>query len=168
MKTYLGMGTNLGDPLQQMSRALTSLHHTEGMRVTSLSSIYQTSPIGYLDQPDFYNMVIEMETLLTPTQLLAAILQIEKKLHRVRTMRWGPRTIDIDILLYGDHLIQSKELQIPHPRMKERAFVLIPLYELIGNKILPGTEQTLREWIEQLPPGQGIQMLTVTTQAPFE
>jgi 2-amino-4-hydroxy-6-hydroxymethyldihydropteridine diphosphokinase len=160
MKTYLGIGTNLGDPLQQMSRAVTYLHHTAGMSVTSLSSIYQTSPIGYLDQPDFYNMVIEIETLLIPTQLLAAILHIEKKLHRVRAIRWGPRTIDIDILLYGDHLMQSNELQIPHPRMKERAFVLIPLYELIGNKILPGTEQTLREWIEQLPPGQGIQMVT--------
>jgi 2-amino-4-hydroxy-6-hydroxymethyldihydropteridine diphosphokinase len=159
MKAYLGMGTNLGDRLQQMHRAFQSLHHTEGIIITRLSPLYQTAPIGYLDQPDFYNRVIEIETTLPPVQLLATILHIEQKLHRVRTMRWGPRTIDIDILLYEDYVIQSKNLQIPHLRMRERAFVLIPLYELIGNKIMPGTDETLTEWIEQLPPGQAIHMI---------
>jgi 2-amino-4-hydroxy-6-hydroxymethyldihydropteridine diphosphokinase len=159
MKTYLGIGTNLGDRRQQIRRALQFLHQTEGIVVTRLSSLYQTAPIGYRDQPDFYNRVIEVETTLPPVQLLATILHIEQKLHRVREIRWGPRTIDIDILLYEDSVIQSKNLQIPHPRMRERAFVLIPLYELIGNKRLPGTDETLAEWIEQLPPGQEIHMI---------
>jgi 2-amino-4-hydroxy-6-hydroxymethyldihydropteridine diphosphokinase len=158
-KIYLGLGTNVGDRLQQLQGAIQCLHHTAGIDVTRRSSIYQTAPIGYRDQPDFYNMVIEIESVLTPMQLLTTILHIEQKYHRVREVRWGPRTMDIDILLYGSHCIQSDDLQIPHPRMKGRAFVLIPLYELVGNQVLPGTDHTLQEWIAWLSPKQKIRIM---------
>ncbi|WP_089971888.1 2-amino-4-hydroxy-6-hydroxymethyldihydropteridine diphosphokinase [Lihuaxuella thermophila] len=156
---YLGLGANLGDRQSQLRQAIERLNQTPGIRVTRLSSVYETAPVGYLDQPNFYNLVAEVKTTLTPNALLSVILQIEQKLHRVREVRWGPRTIDIDILLYGDRAIEQDELQIPHPRMKERAFVLVPLSELAGNKIIPGTDQTVEQWAGALTPDQQIRRL---------
>lgn len=159
---YLGLGANLGDRLTQLKQAIELLHHTSGIRVTRISSVYETDPVGYLNQPCFYNLVIEVKTTLTPSALLSVILQAEKKLHRVREVRWGPRTIDIDILLYGDRVIEQEDLQVPHPRMKERAFVLVPLLELAGNRVIPGTDQTVEQLAWELPPGQKIRRLDVS------
>lgn len=158
---YLGLGANLGDRLAQLQQAIELIHHTCGICVTRISSIYETTPVGYLEQPPFYNLVIQIQTTQPPADLLTTILQIEKKLHRVRQIRWGPRTIDIDILLYENRVIQQEELQVPHPRIPERAFVLIPLRELMGNQTLPGWGQTIDQFIEKLPPDQEIRKLNV-------
>lgn len=157
--TYLGLGANLGDRLQQLRQAIDMLNHTKGISVSRLSSVYETTPVGYVEQPIFYNMVIEIQTTLTPTNLMYVCLQVEKKLKRVREIRWGPRTIDIDILLYGDRVIRQPELVIPHPRMAERAFVLVPLQELAGDLPIPGTGRTVGECIRGLQGEQGIRKL---------
>ncbi|MBA4495796.1 2-amino-4-hydroxy-6-hydroxymethyldihydropteridine diphosphokinase [Paenactinomyces guangxiensis] len=158
---YLGLGANLGDRLKQLRQAVEMLHHTAGISVIRISTVYETAPVGYLNQPPFYNLVIEVHTTLSPIALLATVNQVEKKLHRVREVRWGPRTIDIDILLYENRVIKQEDLQIPHPRMKERAFVLIPLRELAPHIEIPGSDQTLVDLIRQLPPDQEIRPLQV-------
>lgn len=129
---YLGLGANLGDPIQQMidaRRALARLTATESLRC---SSFYASSPVGYDDQPDFINCVVELNTRLTPMTLLDSIQSIEKNLGRQRVVgnQNAPRLIDIDLLLYGDQKINSERLTVPHPRMKNRLFVLKPLLEL--------------------------------------
>ncbi|MFC7443336.1 2-amino-4-hydroxy-6-hydroxymethyldihydropteridine diphosphokinase [Laceyella putida] len=156
---YLGLGANMGDRLAQLSQAISLLDRTQGISVQRISSVYETAPVGLLEQPHFYNLVVEIHTTLIPTELLRVALAIEKRLHRVRLVRWGPRTIDIDLLLYDDRVIRREELEIPHPRMHERAFVLIPLEELVGNIIIPGTNTSLEQWIAQLPADQEINKL---------
>lgn len=131
---YLGLGTNLGDRLEKLQEAIYHLQQIEGIQINSLSSVYETDPVGVVNQPEFYNMVVKISTTLAPLELLDKTLAIEKKMHRVRTIRWGPRTIDIDILLYDEQEWDHPNLQIPHPRMWERAFVLIPLLDVIDSK----------------------------------
>jgi 2-amino-4-hydroxy-6-hydroxymethyldihydropteridine diphosphokinase len=147
---YIGLGTNLGDRLGLLREAIQRLDQTEGIRVIRLSSVFETDPVGLTDQPDFLNMVAEIETSLPPRTLLDSLLSVEQSLHRVRRIRWGPRTIDLDILLYGDQQMKEEDLDIPHPRMCERAFVLIPLQELAPDVIVPGTGRSVTEWLDQL------------------
>ena len=147
---YLGMGTNLGDRLANLKQALHLLSQLNGVEVIKVSSIYETEPVGYLDQPFFLNLVCQIQTQLTPRLLLDQLQEIEQKLKRVRTIRWGPRTIDIDILLFGNRIIHQSDLMIPHPRMLERSFVIIPLAELAPDLIIPGTEQTVLQWKARL------------------
>ncbi|SFJ36154.1 2-amino-4-hydroxy-6-hydroxymethyldihydropteridine diphosphokinase [Thermoflavimicrobium dichotomicum] len=158
---YLGLGTNLGDRVASLEQAIGMLKQTPGISVQRISSVYETSPVGYLEQPPFYNLAMEILTTLPPRDLLGRILEVERKLHRVRTVRWGPRTIDIDILLYGDQIVNEEGLQIPHPRMTERAFVLVPLYEIAGNILIPGKQQTVKYWLAQLPKDQEIQQTEI-------
>jgi len=146
---FLSLGSNLGDRLQYMGQAVRRLQEHPGIRITALSSVYETEPVGYTDQPAFLNAVVAGETRLTPKELLYAILEVEKSLGRTREVRWGPRTIDLDILLYGTDSWNEEDLQIPHPRMLERAFVLIPLAELDADYPIP-TGQTFTTPIEQL------------------
>ncbi len=153
---YLGLGANLGDPINQLQQALELLHHSQGISIRRLSSLYETSPVGYLNQPNFYNLVVEINTNLYPTKLLQTTQKIEHLLRRVRKERFGPRTMDIDILLYEQRIIQLPELIVPHPRLAERAFVLIPLHELVGDCTLPNGEQ-LHTYIDQLPADQWFQ-----------
>ena len=124
VQAYLGLGSNIGDRKQQLLKAIDLIGNIKGIKVTKQSSIYETAPIGYTDQPNFLNLCLEIETELSPQQLLKHCLDIEQQLHRVREIRWGPRTLDIDILLYSDNIIETDNLSIPHPRMQERAFVL--------------------------------------------
>lgn len=159
MRAYLGLGGNMGDRLSLLSQAVKLLDLTQGISVNRISSIYETAPVGLLEQPHFYNLVVEIQTTLTPAELLRVALAIEKKLHRVRHKRWGPRTIDIDLLLYDDRIIQREELEIPHPRMHERAFVLVPLMEIAGDIAIPGTGTRLSQYIAQLPAEQEITKL---------
>lgn len=154
---YLGLGTNLGDRLVWLKEALTRLKGNPEIRINQISQIYETSPVGYLDQPSFYNLVCRIQTTLLPMSLLRCVQEIEQELKRERKIRWGPRTIDIDILLYEQKVIRSPELTIPHPRMQDRAFVLIPLFELAPQLVLPNTNQSIENLIKQLPPGQEIQ-----------
>jgi 2-amino-4-hydroxy-6-hydroxymethyldihydropteridine diphosphokinase len=137
MKTqiaYLGIGTNLGDRINQLHDAIKLLQQTDEIDVVDLSSVYETEPVGYLDQPLFLNMVAKIETTCSAINLLTKVLEVENKMHRVRTIRWGPRIIDIDILLYEDEVYDFPHLQIPHPRMWQRSFVLVPLLDVVDHK----------------------------------
>lgn len=135
-KSYLGLGSNLGDRLTNLQRAV-DLFAAAGIRVRRSSRVYETDPVGP-PQPDFLNAVVEVETDLSPRELLRTCLGIEVQLGRVRDERWGPRTIDIDLLTYGRERIEEPDLVVPHPRMHERGFVLVPLGELDPDPPLPG------------------------------
>ncbi|MFT3868123.1 MAG: 2-amino-4-hydroxy-6-hydroxymethyldihydropteridine diphosphokinase [Nibricoccus sp.] len=137
-KAYLALGGNLGDRREYLSAAVRALNSEPGLRVEKISSVYETAPVGVVDQPNFYNLVIEIATTLTPHELLAHCLAIEKKLGRVRAERWGPRTIDLDVLWYENVALEDSSLTLPHPRMKERAFVLVPLAEIAPALLLEG------------------------------
>jgi 2-amino-4-hydroxy-6-hydroxymethyldihydropteridine diphosphokinase len=136
-RAFLGLGSNLGERLPNLQRAIDLLAATPGVDVLRSSRVYETTPIGP-PQPDFLNAVVEVETGLEPGELLAACAEVERELHRVREIRWGPRTIDVDVLAYGDRVILTDDLIVPHPRMHERAFVLVPLLELTEDPPLPG------------------------------
>lgn len=135
---FLGLGGNLGDPKASMAAALNNLDAHEAIRVIGVSSVYRTPPWGLTDQPDFLNAAAKLATSLPPRDLLDVCLAIERELKRVRTERWGPRGIDLDILLYGAAKIAEEGLSIPHPRMMERAFVLVPLLEIAPDLNLGG------------------------------
>ncbi|AZO43148.1 2-amino-4-hydroxy-6-hydroxymethyldihydropteridine diphosphokinase [Mesorhizobium sp. M7D.F.Ca.US.005.01.1.1] len=133
---YLSLGGNLGDPAKSMGAALRMLDADADTRVTGVSSLYRTPPWGKLDQPDFLNAAAEISTGLAPRALLDLCLDAERKLKRVREERWGPRLIDIDILVFGDRVIHETGLEVPHPRMLERAFVLAPLAEIAPGLVV--------------------------------
>lgn len=128
-----------------LQQALDLLCKTEGIKTVEASSIYETVPVGYTDQEDFLNMVVRLSTTLQPFELLAACQDVELALGRVRTIRWGPRTADLDILLYNNDNIDTETLTIPHPRMRERAFVLVPLVELSPECSDPVTGRRFQE-----------------------
>ncbi|MGI6588157.1 MAG: 2-amino-4-hydroxy-6-hydroxymethyldihydropteridine diphosphokinase [Peptococcia bacterium] len=128
-KVYLSLGSNVGDSLENLLQALVSLS-ARGLTLKAISSIYRTAAVGYTQQADFLNMVISGETTLSAMETLGVCLDIEKKLGRIRKKHWGPRTIDLDLLFFGEQKIDTPQLQVPHPRLKERAFVLVPLQEI--------------------------------------
>ncbi|MDN4608825.1 2-amino-4-hydroxy-6-hydroxymethyldihydropteridine diphosphokinase [Sporosarcina highlanderae] len=135
---YLSIGSNIGDRLHHLTKAVRALHAHDRIEVTAISSIYETEPVGYTDQANFLNLVLRLETSLNPFELLDVCQGIENDLGRVRDVRWGPRTVDLDILLYNNDNIESENLTVPHPRMDERAFVLVPLLEIAPDSIQPG------------------------------
>jgi 2-amino-4-hydroxy-6-hydroxymethyldihydropteridine diphosphokinase len=134
---YLGLGSNLGERLATLQAAVERLERP-GIVVVRSSRVYESAPVGGPPQPDFLNAVIEARTDLPPRELLRASHAVEAALGRERSIRWGPRTLDIDILTYGDLSIDEPDLVVPHPRMHRRAFVLLPLLELVGDPPLPG------------------------------
>jgi 2-amino-4-hydroxy-6-hydroxymethyldihydropteridine diphosphokinase len=139
MIAWIGLGANLSDPVLQLDRALERLCAIEQLRCMRRSSYYHTPPWGDKDQDDFVNAVVEVETSLEPLDLLHELQAIELTMGRQRHhRRWGPRLIDLDLLLYGDVRLQTKELELPHPRLHQRAFVLLPLSELDENLLIPG------------------------------
>lgn len=139
MKAWLGLGSNLQNPVAQLKDALGRLGVAKGIRILKISSLYRTPPWGDEQQDDFINAVLQIETSLKPLALLRVLQSIENAMGRQRSgRRWGPRLIDIDLLLYGDQRLHSEELEIPHPRMHERAFVLMPLCELDTAVEVPG------------------------------
>lgn len=129
-QAFVALGSNLDDPESKVTEALACLAQESGMTLISHSPMYRTAPVGYLDQPEFINAVAEVATDLTPHELLAALMSIETRMGRVRTFRNAPRTLDLDLLWYQDVLLNSEELTLPHPRMQERAFVLVPLNDI--------------------------------------
>jgi 2-amino-4-hydroxy-6-hydroxymethyldihydropteridine diphosphokinase len=135
---YVGVGSNLDDPVEQVRATLAELDGLPRTRVTACSSLYRTAPVGRLDQPDFVNAVARLETHLTPVELLAGLLALEAAHARVRTTPNAPRTLDLDLLLFGDAVISEPGLEVPHPRMHERAFVLLPLAEIDPAASVPG------------------------------
>ena len=135
---FIGLGSNLADPLVQVRQALVELDSIPGTRVTARSSFYRTSPVGLLEQPDFINAVASVRTTLKPLALLAALLAIENRHGRRRSIRNAPRTLDLDLLLYGEQVLGQDGLSLPHPRLHERAFVLAPLAEIAPDAMVPG------------------------------
>lgn len=146
---YIGLGSNLGEKRKNLLRAIQLLNQISGIKVTKKSSFYLTTPVGYIAQPDFLNAVVEIETNLTPNQLLTQLLQLEKILGRIRQKKWGPRIIDLDILLYNDKVIRQKHLIIPHPQMHRRLFVLEPLVEIAPQLRHPVLHHTMTELLQQ-------------------
>jgi 2-amino-4-hydroxy-6-hydroxymethyldihydropteridine diphosphokinase len=141
---YIGLGSNLGDRRATIQEAL------QDLRPRRVSAIVETEPWGKTDQPRFLNAVAEIETDLEPEPLMEHLHGLERRLGRVRTERWGPRTIDLDLLLFGDRQIRSGDLDVPHPRLAGRRFVLEGLAELCPDRTVPGLGQTVRELLERL------------------
>lgn len=155
-KIYLALGSNLGDRMQNLRAALRQL--APHIALTHLSPIYQTEPWGVADQPDFFNMTVCGETALAPVELLDALQAIEKNMGRVKTVRYGPRVIDLDILMYGDTVMQTERLEIPHPRMAERRFVLVPLNDIAPHTMHPRLKRTVRELLSALQDDSAIRL----------
>jgi 2-amino-4-hydroxy-6-hydroxymethyldihydropteridine diphosphokinase len=166
----LGLGGNIGDAAAAMARALRELDAHGDCRLMAVSNLYRTPPWGKTDQADFFNCCALVETALSAPALLELCLNIEKGMKRVRTERWGPRTIDIDVLTFGNQSIVTESIEVPHPRMTERAFVLMPLADIAPDLQVRG--KSVREWLQQadksgivsanekrewwtLPPGNG-------------
>lgn len=157
---YLGLGSNLGDRREHLAQALRRLDRVYGL--TGVSSVWETDPVGYRDQPRFLNLVARLETDTDPGTVLETARSIEAERGRERREKNGPRTLDIDVLLYGDRVVKEEGLTIPHPRMHERAFVLVPLLELDPDVVDPRTgrrfgEQAAalsRQGVEQVMAGE--------------
>ncbi|HSQ89070.1 2-amino-4-hydroxy-6-hydroxymethyldihydropteridine diphosphokinase [Romboutsia sp.] len=147
-RVYLGLGTNMGDRLEYLHGACEILSKNDSISITKKSKIYETKAWGYTDQADFLNMCLEIETTVGTYELLEICQEVEKKLNRERIIRWGPRTIDIDILFFNDIILNDENLSIPHPRISERAFVLIPLMNLNSN--LKIKETTIENYLNSL------------------
>ena len=129
-RAYLGIGSNLGDRMEQLQQAVDDLAAAEGVDVAAVSPVYETAPVGGPAQPEYLNAVVAVDTDRTPRALLELARAIEAHGERIRTVRWGPRTIDVDVLLVGDERVDEPDLVVPHPRMTERAFVVVPLADL--------------------------------------
>lgn len=135
---YVGLGANLDEPRRQVEQALHELDELPDTRVRARSSLYRSAPLGYADQPDFVNAVAELETRLPAPRLLAGLQAIEARHGRSRSFANAPRTLDLDLLLFDDERVAAPELTLPHPRMHERAFVLMPLLEIAPEAAIPG------------------------------
>ncbi len=136
-KAYIGLGSNMGDKKANLARARFLIEGLKDVRISKQSSLYETAPWGKMDQDDFINQVIEIETKLSPLDLLHQLQSIEIKLGRRRQVHWGPRNIDLDVLLYGREIIDLEELKVPHPFLIQRLFVLIPLAEIDSELVFP-------------------------------
>jgi 2-amino-4-hydroxy-6-hydroxymethyldihydropteridine diphosphokinase len=146
----LGLGGNVGDVAAAFVEALARLGSAPGVSLAAPSSVYRTPPWGKLDQPDFLNMAALVETTLLARALLALCLEVERGLGRERRERWGPRLIDIDVLTYGEARIDEPDLKVPHPRLAERAFVLVPLAEIAPRLMVGG--RTVADWLTRIDP----------------
>lgn len=162
MSTYLALGSNLGDRLFFISAAIRLIQQRIG-RIVQTSDLYETDAWGVTEQPSYYNQVLKVETDLQAEEILEICLQIEAELGRVRTTHWGARTVDIDILLYDNQIIDSQQLTIPHPRMHERKFVLVPLAAIAPQEKHPIFRTTIQTLLEQCADTLRVQLVTPTT-----
>ncbi|MBX7257205.1 MAG: 2-amino-4-hydroxy-6-hydroxymethyldihydropteridine diphosphokinase [Candidatus Hydrogenedentes bacterium] len=154
MGVYLSIGSNLGDRQENLLGAVECLEKIPGTRVFVVSSVYETAPIGDIDQPSFLNLAVGIETALTPLELLDATQDIERLMGRVPSRRWGPRLVDIDIVLWDDRVMDTDRLRIPHPEFRKRAFVLRPLTEIAPETVDPVTGRTVVQ-LAASPEAQG-------------
>jgi 2-amino-4-hydroxy-6-hydroxymethyldihydropteridine diphosphokinase len=157
---FLAFGANLGNPREQIEHGIAELAG-QGVVVDACSSWYETEPVGLEDQPWFLNRVIHGRTLLEPEELLDACKQVERQVGRVPGMRFGPRHLDVDILLYGDRHFEREELTVPHPRMRERRFVLIPLLEIAPDLRDPVTDELYADCLSRLDEGKKVTRSTI-------
>jgi 2-amino-4-hydroxy-6-hydroxymethyldihydropteridine diphosphokinase len=150
MRAYIGLGSNLGDREAMIRLALDDIARLPGTTLLKASSLYDTEPVGEVEQPNFLNAVAVIDTELTARQLLWNLLLVEKRLGRVRTQKWGPRTMDLDLLLYGNLIVEEPDLRVPHPELTRRSFVLVPLVELEPMLVHPETGETLVTHLSRL------------------
>ncbi|WP_078556533.1 2-amino-4-hydroxy-6-hydroxymethyldihydropteridine diphosphokinase [Bacillus alkalicellulosilyticus] len=160
---YVGLGSNLGDRERYLAAGIQAIEDHDFCAVSRCSSIYETEPIGFVEQASFLNMVVEVKTSLQPRELLEALKKIEESADRKREVRWGPRTLDLDILLFNQQNIKVDDLQIPHPRMTERAFVIVPLQEINPLLYVPGINKTVKDIYETLPDKEGVNVWKIQT-----
>lgn len=158
---YIGIGSNLGNPLEYCRDAIAKMSNLDDLAVLRESSFYKTEPVGFTDQNDFVNAVCEIRTRLSPGQLLKALKNIEKRMGRQDEHRWGPRIIDLDILLYGQNVISDKEhgLMIPHPDFHKRRFVLVPLCEIASYVIHPAFGVSIRGLLDRLDDNSYVELM---------
>ena len=149
-KAYIAIGSNLGDKEENLKSSIEKMQLHKAIKVTKISTFIETEPVGYLDQDKFLNGAVEIRTLLTPKQLIKYLLKIELELKRERIIKWGPRTIDLDVLLYDDLITSDEEIIIPHPRMQDRAFVLNPLCEIAPFVVHPLLKKRIVNLLEEL------------------
>jgi 2-amino-4-hydroxy-6-hydroxymethyldihydropteridine diphosphokinase len=138
IKVYIGLGSNIGDPQSQLKKAIIAMEMVPSTSVVKTSSFYRSKPVGPQDQPDYINAVVELDTGLSASVLLDYLQAIENEQGRERKVKWGARTLDLDILLFGDEIITDDRLQVPHAEMKNRGFVLLPLNEIFPDCMIPG------------------------------
>jgi 2-amino-4-hydroxy-6-hydroxymethyldihydropteridine diphosphokinase len=162
---FLGLGSNLGERLEHLQAAVDLLHADRRSRVDDVSSVYETAPVGGPEQGPYLNIAVRVATTRPPAALLRLCGQVEDRLGRVRHERWGPRTIDVDILLYSDEVVQRGDLRIPHPRLTERAFALIPLIEVAPGQRLPDG-RSLPSVLGALAPVEGVTMVGAQVRTP--
>jgi len=156
---YIGIGSNLGDKLHQCEKAISEILKIDRHKLLAKSSLFKTQPIGYTSQDWFVNRVIKIETDLDALELFRTLKAIESRLGRTKTFRWGPRTIDLDILFFDDIEIHTEELQIPHPQIHNRQFVLIPLAEIDRHLIHPILKKTIQELLDNFKEDQGVEKI---------
>jgi 2-amino-4-hydroxy-6-hydroxymethyldihydropteridine diphosphokinase len=150
MLAYIGIGSNLGDKLENCRRAMEAIGADARNRLVGRSRFYRTEPVGKKDQEWFINGVVAVETTMSPAELMEFLLSVEKGMGRIRQERWGPRVIDLDILFYGDRVLDEEGLQIPHPRLHERRFVLAPLKDMAPGLLHPVFHRTVSQILEEL------------------
>lgn len=151
-RAFIGAGANLGEPIRQIRRAREELEKIPGARLLAASSLYRAQPVGPVAQPPFINAVFALECRMSPSELLALLLGVEQKLGRARKERWGPRVIDLDLLLHGEAVISEPGLKVPHPRLPGRRFALAPLAEVAPDLVHPVLEKSVSELLAALPP----------------
>lgn len=150
MRVFIGLGSNLENPLEQIKTAIKDMKAMVDTELVACSSLYKSPPMGPQDQPDYINAVIELDTTLTPHSLLDELQKIEQQHGRVRKRHWGERTLDLDILVYGEQVLDDDRLTVPHPGIAERAFVIYPLAELDNSLVVPGLG-TVSQLVETCP-----------------
>ena len=162
-KAFIGIGSNLGIPAENCEQAIRLLHTPPGIEVIARSSLYESEPVGKIEQNWFVNTAVAIRTSLSPESLLNTIFKIEKDLGRERREKWGPRIIDLDILAYEDRVIHTTALTLPHPEMTKRRFVLLPLSEFAGDYMHPVENKTIHTLLQELPESPQVKKVLSTS-----